>query len=74
MPSQFTTQKYLSATGIAFVVTSYISFALVALNVGFSGDFLLIWLRSWLLAFLLVIPSLLFVAPSIKRSLAKLNQ
>ena len=63
-------RKYLAVGIIAFVVTCYISFFLVALNTGFTKEFLAIWMRSWLIAFLLAIPSLLFVAPSIKQSLS----
>ncbi|WP_444660218.1 DUF2798 domain-containing protein [Flavobacterium columnare] len=55
-----------SATAIAFVVTSYITFTLVAVNVGFLQNFIFLWLRSWLIAFLLALPSLLYVAPFIK--------
>lgn len=54
---------------IALVVTSYISFVLVAINAGFSAHFLLLWMRSWLIAFALAVPSLLFVGPFIRKCL-----
>jgi hypothetical protein len=63
------TSKIKLAVAIAFVVTSYITFTLVAVNVGFVNSFVFIWLRSWLIAFLLALPSLLFIAPFIKRKL-----
>ena len=55
--------KFAVVTGI--IVTSYITFTLVAVNTGFKSDFIYIWLRSWFIAFLLAVPSLLFVAPLI---------
>ena len=55
--------KFAVVTGI--IVTSYITFTLVAVNTGFKSVFIYIWLRSWFIAFLLAVPSLLFVAPLI---------
>ena len=53
----------------ALIVTSYVTFALVVFNLGFSDGFLVKWLFNWMIAFVLVVPSLLFVAPVIKRAL-----
>lgn len=61
------TLKFAFVTGS--FVTSYITFVLVAVNVGFIPNFVFIWLRSWLIAYSLVIPSLLFVAPTIRKLL-----
>jgi hypothetical protein len=63
------TFKFVLITAI--VVTSYITFTLVAVNVGFVQNFLFIWLRSWLIAFLLAVPSLMFVVPYVKSKLEK---
>lgn len=54
---------------MAFIVTSYISFILVAVNAGFNSNFMTLWLRSWLIAYLLAIPSLLFLPPIIRKKL-----
>ncbi|MDX2173876.1 MAG: DUF2798 domain-containing protein [Bacteroidota bacterium] len=61
------TLKFALITGL--IVTSYISFTLVAVNAGFTNKFVFIWLRSWLIAYMLVIPSLLFVVPFIRKKL-----
>jgi hypothetical protein len=61
------TLKYALFTGL--VVTSYITFTLVAVNAGFKNDFILKWLRSWVIAYIMVTPSLLFVAPYIRKKL-----
>jgi hypothetical protein len=63
--------KVKAAILTAFIVTSYISFTLVYVNYGFNKNFVLIWLRSWLTAFIIAIPSLLFIAPIIKKLLRK---
>ena len=57
------------AVAMGSIATSYITFTLVAVNVGFVSNFLFLWFRSWLIAFLLVVPSLLFVAPIIRKRL-----
>ena len=45
------TRQNLLITGLtAWVVTSYITFCLVAVNIGFRADFVWLWLRSWLIA------------------------
>lgn len=51
----------------ALIVTSYMSFILVLLNIGLTKNFTFIWLRSWLTAFIIATPSLLFIAPLIKK-------
>lgn len=59
--------KFALITGL--VVTSYITFTLVSVNLGFKPDFVFVWLRSWLIAYILVVPSLLFVGPFIRKKL-----
>jgi Protein of unknown function (DUF2798) len=59
--------KFALITGM--IVTSYITFTLVAINMGFKNDFIFKWFRSWFIAYILVIPSLLFIAPYIRKKL-----
>ena len=51
---------------MGLITTGIISFSIVAINVGFNEKFLHIWLRSWLLAYLFVIPTILYVAPVVQ--------
>jgi hypothetical protein len=57
---------------IAFAVimgminTCIISFTLVSVNIGFNDRFLPIWLRSWSIAFFIVIPGILFFGPKVQ--------
>ena len=48
---------------MGIITTGLISFALIAVNIGFTPAFLKIWLKSWVIAYLVVIPAILFIAP-----------
>ena len=51
---------------MGLITTSIISFVLIAINVGFNEKFVTYWLRSWLVSYLLVVPSMLFIAPKVQ--------
>ncbi|NCT10420.1 MAG: DUF2798 domain-containing protein [Flavobacteriia bacterium] len=50
----------------ALIVTSYMTFIIIVVNIGFVYNFLFIWLRSWFIAFVIATPSIHVVAPYIK--------
>ena len=52
---------------MGMMTTSVISFSIVAINVGFNSSFLKVWIRSFLLAYLLVIPTILYIAPLVQK-------
>lgn len=54
------------------VTTGVISFALIYLNLGLGGLFLKVWMRSWGLAYLIVIPVILVIAPKLQGLIARL--
>jgi hypothetical protein len=56
-------RKIAFALSMGVVTTGIISFSLIALNVGFSERFATVWLRSWAMAYALVIPAILTVGP-----------
>lgn len=58
---------------MGFFTTSYITFSIIAINIGFVANFLFLWLRSWFIAFLLVTPSLLFISPFLEKHLKKVK-
>lgn len=60
-------KKVVFAGVMGVVTTGIISFALISINVGFTDQFLQIWFKSWLLAYVLVIPAILFIAPKIEK-------
>lgn len=49
------------------ITTGIISFALIAINLGFQSNFVSTWLKSWLMAYIFVIPAILFIAPGIEK-------
>lgn len=55
----------------ALIVTSYMTFIIIAVNIGFVYNFLFIWLRSWLIAFVIATPSIHIIAPYIKEKANK---
>jgi len=59
-------RKITFALLMGILTTGIISFALIALNVGFSRGFALAWLRSWCIAYVLVIPAILMVGPKLQ--------
>lgn len=64
--------KIAFALIMGIITTCIISFTLVAVNVGFGPTFIKIWMRSWLIAYIIVIPSLLIIAPKVQKLVAKL--
>lgn len=65
-------RKIAFALLMGVVTTGIISFTLLAVNQGFSAHFLATWLRSWALAYVVVIPAILFIAPYIQALVEKL--
>ncbi|MDN5201273.1 DUF2798 domain-containing protein [Fulvivirgaceae bacterium BMA10] len=59
--------KIVFALVMGSITTGIISFSLIALNIGFNDGFLGLWLRSWVLAYLFVIPAILFIAPPVEK-------
>ena len=57
-------------TGI--VTTAIVSFTLIAVNIGFGKNFLSVWVRSWMVAYMVAIPAILLIAPRIERLVARL--
>lgn len=59
-------QKLAFAIIMGIINTCIISFTLVSVNVGFTEKFLPIWLRSWAIAFIIVIPGILIFGPRVQ--------
>jgi Protein of unknown function (DUF2798). len=54
---------------MGLITTGLISFALIAVNIGFAALFLKIWFKSWLIAYVVVIPAILFIAPPLQKTI-----
>jgi hypothetical protein len=54
------------------VTTGIISFVLLALNLGFSKEFALTWLRSWVIGYVIVIPAILLLGLRLQAQVRRL--
>lgn len=59
-------RKVAFALLMGIVTTGMISFVILALNLGFSDRFLVAWLRSWGIAYVIVIPAILVIGPQLQ--------
>ena len=64
--------KIAFALIMGVITTGIISFALILVNIGFTEKFMKIWFRSWCLAYLVVIPIILIIAPKIQKLVDKI--
>ncbi len=64
--------KIAFALIMGIVTTGIISFTLISVNIGYTERFLNIWLRSWAMAYLVVIPAILIIGPRIQKLVDKL--
>lgn len=60
-------QKIAFAMIMGVITTGIISFTLISINIGYTALFPAIWLRSWLMAYLVVIPAILIIGPFVQR-------
>lgn len=60
-------QKIAFAFLMGIVSTGLISFTLIAVNLGFVEAFLRTWLRSWAMAYLVVVPAILVLGPQVQK-------
>ena len=48
---------------MGITATGIITFILIAINSGFNSQFLYVWFKSWMTAYLVIIPIIFIVAP-----------
>jgi hypothetical protein len=65
-------RKIAFALTMGIVTTGIVSFTLIATTLGLSEDFPLRWLRSWALAYLIVIPAILLIGPALQARIDRL--
>jgi hypothetical protein len=65
-------QKIAFALIMGIITTGIISFTLISVNIGYTERFLSIWLRSWGMAYLVVIPAILAIGPLVQRLVTRL--
>ncbi|HEX5793797.1 MAG TPA: DUF2798 domain-containing protein [Rheinheimera sp.] len=65
-------RKIAFALSMGVVTTGIISFVLIALNLGFVQGFALSWLKSWGMAYLIVIPAILLIGPRLQAQIERI--
>lgn len=65
-------QKIIFVLIMGSVTTAIISYTLIYLNIGFSEKFLGVWLKSWGISYLIVIPVILIIGPIIQKLVDKM--
>ena len=71
MANKPTRNELKFASLMSLVTTFFVTFVIVMVNVGFTENFFVVWMRSWLIAFVLVGLSILYIAPIIRDFLTK---
>ena len=59
-------EKIAFAMIMGSITTSIVTFAVIAVNIGFIKGFLSIWLRSWAIAYVVAIPAILLISPKVQ--------
>jgi uncharacterized membrane protein SpoIIM required for sporulation len=65
-------RKIAFALAMGVLTTGIISFALLALNLGFPKGFALTWLRSWGVGYVIVTPAILLIGPRLQARIDRL--
>lgn len=60
-------KKFAFALIMGVVTTGIISFTVISVNIGFKPYFLKIWSKSWGLAYVVALPTILIIAPRIQK-------
>lgn len=64
--------KIAFALIMGVITTGIISFTLISINVGYTETFFPIWLKSWGIAYMVVIPAILIIGPAVQNIVDKL--
>lgn len=63
--------KIAFALSMGVITTGIISFSLISINLGFTENFLKIWMKSWGMAYIIVIPTILIIGPRLQKIIDK---
>ena len=65
-------QKLLFATLMGLITTGFVSFTLIGFNRGFTSGFVLLWLKSWIVAYFTAVPVIILLSPKVQLLVAHL--
>ncbi len=58
------------ALTMGLFTTGVITFIVIAINFGFVPAFMNVWVKSWLIAYVVVIPIIIFIGPQVQKRIA----
>ena len=64
--------RIVHALLMGIVPTGVVSFTVMVINFGFSEHFLKAWLRSWSIAYVIMVPIIFIIRPIVDRFVASL--
>jgi hypothetical protein len=59
-------QKILFAMLMGVITTGVVSFTLVSFNRGFNAGFVVVWFKSWILAYVTAVPVILLFSAKVQ--------
>lgn len=59
-------KKVTFAFIMAIFTTGIVTFAAISVNLGFNANFLMIWLKSWSISYIVAVPAILIIAPKVE--------
>lgn len=59
-------KKLAFAIIMAIFTTGIVTFAAISVNIGFTENFIKIWLKSWGISYIVAIPAILIIAPKVQ--------
>jgi hypothetical protein len=65
-------RKIVFALSMGIVTTGIVSFVLIVLNLGFSDRFIMVWLGSWGVSYVIAIPAILVIGPWLQAKIDRL--
>lgn len=65
-------QKILFAAIMGSITTGIVSLTVIIANAGFINGFIALWLKSWLISYVVAVPAIIFFAPKIQYLVSKL--
>ena len=59
---------------VSFMMSCVMSFCITLLNIGFPDGFFAIWLRAWITAWAIALPTLMTIFPFVRKIVAFLTK
>lgn len=60
-------RKIAFALTMGVITTGLISFTLICVNIGIKENFFKIWLKSWMIAYIIAVPAILIISPRVQK-------